>query len=746
MKCRIVFLTVFFLLVSAAVEANENEKGLAPLDKRGDAVKLEDVVVISTRTEKEIGEAPGVVKVVTREDMERTPALTVDGAMKSLPGVFNRRVNLMDTLASITVGGIPGQSRTLILKDGVPLNSAYTGDANCPGLTVGGVQKIEVAQGPFSSLYGGHAMGGVVNIVTAMADKRELVLRSGYGTSWSRGESLDDLRMFYVSFGDRPTDKLRLMLSYGYKATGGYPKDEVVVSTKPTAGITGWQSTTSSQGAPRYLIGDRGDNTWWDDSMDFKVHYDPTDSSRLTIFLLRARYGYNYDEPHSYLRDARGEPVYAYGTGGSAVRESSFTSGKGHQDTVIYSVRYENEIGVTKNRFSASLNDQRENLYTTPNTSAPYATLSGQNGKVSSSPNQMYRVDFQTTFPLMKRHIVTAGGAFAEGRSTTEEHSIVYYKDEDTKTDLSYNSGGKQTSYALFLQDEILLTGRLTAYVGIRQDWWRTYDGYANQFGAGGFARVYQERSDGNLSPNGALVYKPWEETVFRASIGRAFRAPTLYELYRTWVSTSGVTYRGNPDLSPETVLSWNVAVTQGLGKDATVSATYFENYLRDLIYRKSISTTEQVYINAGRAQSKGFTLEARQRLGKRLKVFANFTYTDARIEENEAKPTTVGKRLTQLPDKMFNAGADLDIDRFSLSVTGRYVGKRYGDDENRDDINGVAGSYDPFFTADLRAAYEIAKGARFSLSVLNIGGESYYESYRAPGRLIIGELELRFP
>ncbi len=197
--------------------------------------------------------------------------------------------------------------------------------------------------------------------------------------------------------------------------------------------------------------------------------------------------------------------------------------------------------------------------------------------------------------------------------------------------------------------------------------------------------------------------------------------------------------------MKPETVTSWDVGISQGLWKGATVGVTYFENYLKDLIYRKTISSTVQDYINAGKAESKGFTLEAEQRFAKSLKLFANFTYTDARIKENTAKPTTVDKRLTYLPDKMFNVGADLELGRFSASVVGRYVSKRYTDDENLDTVGNVPGSYDSFFSADAKVAYKVCKFATAAVSVFNIADESHYESYRAPGRLVLGELEMRF-
>lgn len=701
--------------------------------------KFEDIVVTATRTEKTVESAPGSVKVVTKEDMEKKNVRTVDSALSTVPGVFNRRQSQMDTLAAVALRGIPDQKRTLVMRDGVPLNNAYTGDVQFGGMSLDDLERVEVVQGPFSSLYGGYAMGGVVNIISRLPEKREFTVKGGYGTSWHRGESLDDLEKYYLSYGDKLTDKLRLLVSYGYTATNGYPKELNVQLSKPTAGITGWSDTTNNQGVTRYLIGDKGDNRWWDDTINIKLGYDFSRLSKLRASFMRTRYEYNYDEPHTYLRNAAGQPVYSYGT----VRENSFANGFGARETNLYHVDFETGIGVTKTKLSFGFNDQVKNWYTTPGTDTS-TTLQGGPGKLSQSPNQNIYTELQSTFPLFEKHVVTLGGSYKHGRANTEEYNLSNWKDEDTTTTLSYNSGGKDDVYALFIQDEIVLSPHLTAYIGLRRDWWRVYDGYANQFGSGAFRKIYDSKRSSAFSPKMAIVYKPFEVTTLKIAAGKAFRPPTVYELYRTWVGSTGTTYNGNPELKPEKVRSWDIGFNQGLWKGASIGATYFENYLKDLIYRKTVSANRQDYINAGKAESKGITLEAEQRFDTWLRIFGNFTYTDARIKENIANPATEGKRLTQMPEKMFNVGAESTLGKWTASIIGRYVSKRYSNDENKDTVDGVYTSYDSRFTTDAKVSYRVHKNATISFSVDNVFNESYFDYYKAPGRLWFGELELR--
>ncbi len=329
------FLIVLVLSIYSIVFAVEEDEKTKVRTK--EETELEEIVVTATRTEKPTTMVPGSVSVVTKEDMDKRDIKTVDEALNTIPGVFNRRgKGLMDTLAHISLRGIPKANRTLILLDGISLHNAYTGDVMYGGMASEDVEKIEVVKGPFSSLYGGYAMGGVVNIITKMPEKREFTFKSGYGSSWERSKGLDDLRKFYLSYGDRFKDKLSVFLSYGYKATNGYPSDYNVQSKQPPAGITGWTRTTDNQGNSRYLIGDKGDNRWWDENITIKARYDFSRTSKINLSFIRTRYEYNYDDPHTFLKDAEGNPVWSYGT----VKESSFLSGSGSMEQNTYNVSY----------------------------------------------------------------------------------------------------------------------------------------------------------------------------------------------------------------------------------------------------------------------------------------------------------------------------------------------------------------------------------------------------------------------
>ena len=155
--------------------------------------ELPEVIVTATRTEKEVEIAPASVNVVTKEKIELKNPKTIDETLNDIPGVMVRRSKgLMDTLSFITLRGAPKQQRTLIMMDGIIFNNPYDGAVRLGGYFPEDLEKVEVVKGPFSSLYGGYAMGGVVNFITEMPEKRKIVLKTGYGSSFDRGDAMDD--------------------------------------------------------------------------------------------------------------------------------------------------------------------------------------------------------------------------------------------------------------------------------------------------------------------------------------------------------------------------------------------------------------------------------------------------------------------------------------------------------------------------------------------------------------------------
>lgn len=180
---------------------------------------------------------------------------TVDDALNSLPGVFVKRTKgLMDSTSSVRLRGFYGDQYTLVLIDGQPLNDAYTGGIEWGSIPVGNIQRIEVIRGAASALYGGNAMGGVINIITQTPQHLEALASGGYGTNntWRYG----------LSAGDRFGDRLSVRLGYEAESTDGYVTTPVVGTiTSGRGNVSGGYAMDDKYGDPaRWLVGDKGEN------------------------------------------------------------------------------------------------------------------------------------------------------------------------------------------------------------------------------------------------------------------------------------------------------------------------------------------------------------------------------------------------------------------------------------------------------------------------------------------------------
>ncbi|MCB1519865.1 MAG: TonB-dependent receptor [Hyphomicrobiaceae bacterium] len=105
------------------------------------------------------------VSVVTADDIKAQQIQSASDALRALPGVS---VNQQGGAGNVTVVRIRGaeSNHTLVVIDGVEVNSNTDGFYDFANLSAAEIERIEVLRGPQSGLYGGGALGGVINIVT----------------------------------------------------------------------------------------------------------------------------------------------------------------------------------------------------------------------------------------------------------------------------------------------------------------------------------------------------------------------------------------------------------------------------------------------------------------------------------------------------------------------------------------------------------------------------------------------------
>src|SRR3989441_6172433 len=125
---------------------------------------LSPVVVTAGKRSQLLAQAVTSVALVSPSDLARRAVNTVDEAVDKAPGVqfLNGQVNIRGSTGYVQGLG----SRVLLLVDGVPANQGDRGGINWDLVPLNEVQRVEVAKGAGSSLYGSSAFGGVVNVIT----------------------------------------------------------------------------------------------------------------------------------------------------------------------------------------------------------------------------------------------------------------------------------------------------------------------------------------------------------------------------------------------------------------------------------------------------------------------------------------------------------------------------------------------------------------------------------------------------
>lgn len=129
------------------------------------ATALDDVIVTASRTPQARDAALAAVTVITREDIERRAPASLPELLRGMPGVSIASNGGPGKVASTFLRGTDSD-HALVLVDGVRIGSATSGGAAFQDIPVEQIERIEIVRGPFSSLYGADALGGVIHIFT----------------------------------------------------------------------------------------------------------------------------------------------------------------------------------------------------------------------------------------------------------------------------------------------------------------------------------------------------------------------------------------------------------------------------------------------------------------------------------------------------------------------------------------------------------------------------------------------------
>lgn len=152
------------------------------------------IVVTATRAPTPVRLLANNPSVISSEDIQAGHYSSIPEALHKKAGVFFRNYADNPSLAGVDIRGFGGDApfgRVLVLLNGRKLNRPDMAVANWAQIPMQAVERIEVIRGPNSVLYGDHALGGVINIITKGATKKpETSIQATAGSDQSFEQNL----------------------------------------------------------------------------------------------------------------------------------------------------------------------------------------------------------------------------------------------------------------------------------------------------------------------------------------------------------------------------------------------------------------------------------------------------------------------------------------------------------------------------------------------------------------------------
>ena len=296
------FVSILSFLLGTAAYAEDAPRSAPPPDAAADA-DAGTIIVTATRVATPVDQVPASVTVLDKAAIDRAQDIGVSELLLRTPGVTLSRNGGYGTATSLRIRGAE-TDQTVVVIDGVKLNdpSSPGGGYNFANLLVGDASRIEVLRGPQSTLWGSQAIGGVVNIVTALPEKpleASFDVEAGPRDTVSARAALGGTKgplTWRIGGQSFTTDGISAIASaFGGKEADGYTNRSV--SGRVELAITG---TISVDLRSYYASGRTDIDAATGDSPEYGLNREFVGYAGLNVALLdgrlRNRFGYGYTD------------------------------------------------------------------------------------------------------------------------------------------------------------------------------------------------------------------------------------------------------------------------------------------------------------------------------------------------------------------------------------------------------------------------------------------------------------------
>lgn len=664
-------------------------------------INTDAVVVTATRNMKRVNEIPGRTEWLSAKQMDAIPAVQADDYLRVVPGIqVSREHGILDHSTTVSMRGLGGdqQGRYLVLLDGVPMNKADGGSVNWNSINSEEIGQIEIAKGPISSLYGGNAMGGVINYI-----------RKNPVTPLEGSAQID--------YGSMNTQRGRFCI-------GGNPK---ILNKGLYWGIQGF--------------GAKSDGF-------IQTPEEEIDSTIVASYMKEyggsARVGYKINDHHQ-IEVSTGYWWDRRGTGTKIFAETGTYYAHGTLDN---SIKYSGNAG--KANWSVVANSKRED-YSRLNESIK---ASGDSYTYTSYSVTSQRNDDGLLLHSdlhLGRNLISVGGEYKQGSVFGQD---IYTTSTDTVT-----NQGKIRNFAAYVQDQFtLINEHLFLIGGLRLDHSTFYDGAFFVASPTSATKILNELQDleldqsqwSHLSPKMALKYTTGSGLAAYLSYGNGFRPSILDDMCRSGFVRGGFK-RANPFLGPEKINNFEAGADLLLWKKFKLSASGYYSAGKDFIYM--ISTGDSIKQgskmkpvleanNISGVRIMGLESSLNYDFGKGISGYLQYVYTNSTITDYEPEVGMAdlqGKTLIYVPKHSASAGVTWRNRWVNVNVQGSWLSEQW-----MDDVNSV--SIPAYFKLDARIWTDISN-FRIFVNGQNLTNVVYLEGHGtlSLGRFINGGVAYRF-
>lgn len=335
------------------------------------------------------------------------------------------------------------------------------------------------------------------------------------------------------------------------------------------------------------------------------------------------------------------------------------------------------------------------------------------------NPSQQIGFAFQWRKSVGNHQTISAG---AEGRDVRGHSAETTFN--NSRITAFVDTGGRQDSLGFFVSDSVQFRSWFFN-VGARIDRWKNSRGFSDRIPVTGLPSLndFPDRSETAFSPRISVMKRFDHGFSLSASAYRAFRAPTLNELYRNF-RVGNVVTNANAALKAERLMGGDAGIgVERLGGRLFVRSNFFWSEINDSVANVTLSTIPSLITrqrqNLGTIRARGIEVSAVTKFDKHWEVSSEYLLTDSTVLRFPANRSLEGLLVPQVPRHQFNFQVSYANSAWLVGTQGRFISRQFDDDQNTLPL-------DRFFTLDAEVSRRVSERVRVFAAVQNLTGSRY--------------------